>query len=70
MNLRDYKPTSSLDFEILLDKWVDHHRKSFDLPNGKSKEELLKEIMVEAFEMGLQAGKMEWNRPINLGGVK
>lgn len=65
MNLSDYNPTCPLDFELLIDRWVDAQR-SIIPTDGISKEDHLKEIMIECFKIGYKAGQMPINKPIDL----
>lgn len=66
MNISDYKPKSIGDFEILVDRFIATNRNNKLKPDNYSKEDHLKEIMIECFKMGLKAGQMPCNKPIDL----
>lgn len=66
MELSDYKPTCALDFELIVDRWIDDNKNNKDLGRSFSKEDYLKELMLECFKIGYKAGQMPINTPINL----
>lgn len=66
MELRDYNPTCALDFELIIDRWVDANRNTKTTMTTKDKEDYVKELMLECFKIGFKAGQMPINRPIDL----
>jgi len=69
MDMTSYKPKSVGEFELLIDRFVLSQKKITPTDKNYSKEEHLKEIMVECFKMGLKAGQMPCNRPIDLKAI-
>lgn len=66
MELSDYNPTCSLDFELLVDRWVDSNKNIKSKMTPMAKENYVKELMLECFKIGYKAGQMPINKPIDL----